>query len=175
MARPLVMSRAPGQIDFGQVAEVGPETDIGPGLPSSNQTPCALVAATAAQEPGTAGSWGWAAAAGMARGPVGSLKLDQGGHKTVRCLAGGGQMLLNASTVISEIAWIWFLCQAACFCREQFMVEFCVYRELLGCPLKCLNNIVSTRCRLICILATVSSSRWAKNPNGNQTIWSLRA
>lgn len=59
--------------------------------------------------------------------------------------------------------------------ENELTAELCVYRELLGCPLKCLDNIVSTRCRRICILATVSSSSWAQNPTGNQTIWSQRA
>lgn len=96
------MSRAPGQIDFGQGTEAGLETAIGPGLPPSNQTPCTPMTA-AAGEPGT----GTAAEAGrllqaLPKGPVCSLKLDQGGHKC----GGGGQMLMSASTVISEIPWI---------------------------------------------------------------------
>lgn len=50
---PLVMGRAPGQIDFQQVTEVGLETSVGPGLPPSNEASCTLETATAAQDPGT--------------------------------------------------------------------------------------------------------------------------
>lgn len=50
------MIRAPGQIDLGQVIEVGLETTVGPGLQTSDQTRWALVTATAAEEPDTTGS-----------------------------------------------------------------------------------------------------------------------
>lgn len=170
------MSRAPGRINFRQVIIVDLETIVVPGLLTSNQIPCIGVTAVAGKESLSMQSCRrWTCCRHWARGCICTVRRDQSDNATVRCFAGGGWMLMKPSTVIFEILWIQFWCQAACFCWDQFMAELCVYRELLGCPLKCLNNIVSTWYRLICILATVSSSWWAKNPNGNQTIWSLRA
>lgn len=144
-----------------------PDAAAVPGQITSQQIDCTILTVAARE-----GSCSIQSCWHHTTGYVCMLSLDQGGNTAVWC-----EVLcwwVGAHEAFHGNLWkILNLIFLSGFLLQQFTAGMCVYRDLLGCPFKCLNNIVSTWHRLICILATVSSSRWAKNQTESNNLESL--